>query len=81
VFATIPLAILANRLRVTGTSVAAHFYRTATAEGFLHTFSGWLVFVFTFTILLVLHQLLRWKFPEMISGPIVDRAREPQLTA
>jgi exosortase len=81
VFATVPLAILANGLRVAGTGVAAHFYGAAAAEGFLHTFSGWLVFVFTFIVLLVLHRLLRWKFPEMISAPIVDRAREPQLTA
>ena len=82
VIATVPLAVLANGLRVAGTGIAAHFYGVAAAEGFLHTFSGWLVFVFTFIVLLVLHRLLRWKFPELIaSRAIVDETREPQLTA
>lgn len=48
---TIPVAILANAFRVAGTGVAAHFLGTAAAEGFFHTFSGWLVFVVAFSML------------------------------
>ena len=42
---TVPVAILANGLRVAGTGAAAHYIGPEMAEGFFHTFSGWLVFV------------------------------------
>lgn len=61
--ATIPIAVAANGLRVAGTGVAAHYYGTAAAEGFLHTFSGWVVFVVALALLLVLQQLLAWWWP------------------
>lgn len=49
--ATIPIAILSNGLRVAGTGIAAHYYGPQAAEGFFHTFSGWLVFVAAFLML------------------------------
>ena len=42
--ATVPIAIVTNGLRVAGTGIAAHYYGAKAAEGFLHAFSGWLVF-------------------------------------
>jgi exosortase len=42
---TVPVAIAANGLRVAGTGIAAHYYGAQAAQGFLHTFSGWMVFV------------------------------------
>lgn len=48
----IPIAVIANAFRVAGTGVLAHVYGTAAAQGFYHTFSGWLVFVVAFAILL-----------------------------
>lgn len=42
--ATVPVAIIANGLRVAATGVAAHYYGLQAAEGFFHSFSGWLVF-------------------------------------
>jgi exosortase len=42
---TIPIAIVTNGFRVAGTGIAARYYGAAAAEGFLHSFSGWLVFV------------------------------------
>ena len=42
---TIPVAIVANGLRVAGTGIAAHYYGAQAAQGFLHSFSGWMVFV------------------------------------
>ena len=50
---TIPIAIVANGLRVAGTGIAAHYYGREVADGFFHTFSGWLVFVFAFAMLFV----------------------------
>jgi len=60
--ASIPVAIAANAFRVAGTGIAAHFVGPEAAEGFLHTFSGWLVFIMAFLMLFVLHRLLIfWK--------------------
>ena len=56
---TIPVAIVANGLRVAGTGVAAHYYGAEAAEGFFHTFSGWLVFVVALGFLFVIHRLVR----------------------
>jgi len=42
---TVPVAIAANGLRVAGTGVAAQYYGAQAAQGFLHSFSGWMVFV------------------------------------
>jgi exosortase len=50
--ATVPIAIFTNGLRVAGTGIAAHYYGNAAAEGFLHTFSGWLIFAAAFVLLL-----------------------------
>ncbi|MBI2877030.1 MAG: VPLPA-CTERM-specific exosortase XrtD [Candidatus Tectomicrobia bacterium] len=55
---TIPIAILANAFRVTGTGFLAHFLSQKAAEGFYHTFSGWLVFVVAFLALLAVGFLL-----------------------
>lgn len=48
VLSTIPVAIVANGFRIAGTGVAAHYYGPSVAEGFFHTFSGWVVFVVAF---------------------------------
>jgi len=47
----IPLAILANIIRVSGTGILAHFYGAQVAQGFLHEFSGLAVFAFGFLVL------------------------------
>jgi exosortase len=68
---TIPVAILANGLRVAGTGIAAHHYGVAAAEGFFHSFSGWLVFIAAFLMLFLSHRLLVWRFPQ--SGSTLER--------
>jgi exosortase len=58
---TIPVAIAANAARVAGTGLAAAWIGPQAAEGFLHTFSGWLVFVAAFGVLMLCARLLaRW---------------------
>ena len=49
---SIPIAIVANALRVTGTGVMASQWGPEAAQGFYHTFEGWLVFVVAFVLLL-----------------------------
>jgi exosortase D (VPLPA-CTERM-specific) len=55
----IPAAILANALRVAGMG----FY-PALQEGFLHSFSGWLIFFFCFGILALINQTLNLLEPQ-----------------
>jgi exosortase len=66
----IPIAIVANAARVAGTGLAAEWVSPAAAEGFFHTFSGWLVFLVAFGGLLLMQQLLsrvsaRWTRPAL----------------
>ena len=55
---TVPIAIVANGLRVAGTGIAAHYFGPAAAEGFFHSFSGWVVFVVAFALLIIVAKLL-----------------------
>jgi len=61
VASAVPIALLANIIRVTGTGILAHFYGDQMAQGFLHEFSGLAVFVFGFFILLGVFFLLNRK--------------------
>jgi len=45
VLAAVPIAILTNALRVSGTGVLAHYYGTRVADGFFHSFSGWVIYI------------------------------------
>jgi exosortase A len=55
---TIPVAIISNGARVAGTGIAAHRWGPSVAEGFLHEFSGWVVFMTAFALMLGLQQLI-----------------------
>ncbi|MDR1728809.1 MAG: exosortase/archaeosortase family protein [Acidobacteriota bacterium] len=55
---TVPIAIVANGIRVAGTGIAAHYYGAAAAEGFAHTFSGWLIFVAAFIMMFILYRVI-----------------------
>jgi exosortase/archaeosortase family protein len=45
VASAVPIAILTNALRVSGTGVLAHYYGTKVADGFFHSFSGWMIYL------------------------------------
>jgi exosortase len=51
VLAALPIAILTNALRVSGTGVLAHYYGPEVADGFFHSFSGWVIYVVAFLML------------------------------
>lgn len=61
VAAAIPIALLGNIVRVTGTGVLAHFYGDRVARGFLHEFSGLAIFVFGFAMLFAVFSLTNRK--------------------
>jgi exosortase len=53
--ATIPIAILANACRVTMTGVLSEI-KPELAEGFLHTASGWVIFMVALGMLVLFHR-------------------------
>jgi exosortase len=58
VISAIPLAIVTNIIRVTGTGILAHFFGQQVARGFLHEFSGLAVFIVGFVLLFSEYSLL-----------------------
>ena len=56
--AAVPIAVAANALRVAGTGLASYWISPDAAEGFFHTFSGWLMFIVALGGLLLFHRLL-----------------------
>lgn len=58
VSSAIPIAILTNAARVSGTGILAHFYGLQVAEGFFHSFSGWVVYIVAFLLLFAVGWML-----------------------
>ncbi|MGB7925858.1 MAG: exosortase [Pyrinomonadaceae bacterium] len=54
----VPIAILTNAMRVSGTGVLAHYYGTEVADGFFHSFSGWVVYIVAFLLLFAVGWML-----------------------
>lgn len=58
VASAVPIAILTNALRVSGTGVLARYYGTEIADGFFHSFSGWVVYIVSLVLLFAVGWLL-----------------------
>jgi len=58
ILSAIPIAVFTNAFRIGGTGMLAHFWSVKAAEGFFHSFAGWLVFIVAFAILVVENWLL-----------------------
>jgi exosortase/archaeosortase family protein len=56
--ASIPIAVVANGLRIVGTGLLVQYWDPEKAEGFFHAFSGWLIFVASLFMLFALHRLI-----------------------
>ena len=57
--AAIPIAVIANGLRIIGTGLLVQYWDPEKAEGFFHAFSGWLIFVVSLLLLFLLHKGLQ----------------------
>ncbi|HEX6505106.1 MAG TPA: exosortase A [Terriglobales bacterium] len=64
--ASIPIAVLANSLRIVGTGLMVQYWNPEKAEGFFHLFSGWLIFVVSLLLVFGLHKLLRTFWRERV---------------
>ena len=58
--AAVPIAVAANGLRVMGTGLIGQYWSPDRAEGFFHSFEGWVVFLLSLGMLFLLHSALRW---------------------
>lgn len=60
--AAVPIAVLANGLRIMGTGLTGLYWDPDKAQGFFHEFSGWVIFVLSLITLFILHAALRAVF-------------------
>jgi len=67
-FAALPIAILANSIRVVGTGLLVQYWDKDKAEGYYHSYWGVLIFVISLLLLYALHALLRWLWPALFPG-------------
>jgi exosortase len=56
----VPIAVAANGLRVMGTGLLAQYSSPDKAEGFFHSFAGWVIFLLSLGMLFGLHGGIRW---------------------
>jgi len=59
VISAVPIAVVANSLRVMASGVLGQYWGRDKAEGFYHLFSGLVIFCFSFLLLWILHTVLR----------------------
>jgi len=58
IIAMVPLAIISNGTRVMITAIMANYIGPKAAEGFMHEFSGWVIFVVATVLFLLLHSAI-----------------------
>jgi exosortase len=58
IVAMVPLAIISNGTRVMITALMANYLGPKAAEGFMHEFSGWVIFVVATVLFLLLHSAI-----------------------
>jgi exosortase len=59
VLAMVPVAIVSNGIRVVITALMVNYFGIRAAEGFLHSFSGWAIFLVSVMLMLALHSLIK----------------------
>lgn len=81
ILSAVPIAILTNASRVSGTGILSHYYGTGVADGFFHTFSGWAIYIVAFLLLFAVGWVLdRFKpsQPSEKSGGLVEDKSSPE---
>lgn len=56
----IPIAVMANAVRIMGTGLLGQYWSPEKAEGFFHSFSGWVIFVISLALLFLAHSVVQW---------------------
>lgn len=66
--AAVPIAVAANALRVVGTGLCVQYWDPTKALGFFHEFSGWVIFIVAFLLLVLVHRALQLPYRLRNSG-------------
>ena len=77
----VPIAILTNASRVSGTGILSHYYGTGVADGFFHTFSGWAIYIVAFLLLFLVGWIVDRFRPRTVDKPNEKSSREPATVA
>jgi exosortase D (VPLPA-CTERM-specific) len=73
IFAAMPVTVLINSVRIAAIAVLVDNYGPQMAEGFLHQFEGWVVFLFGLALLLIFVLVLeRFRFPGLELDVVVS---------
>jgi exosortase D (VPLPA-CTERM-specific) len=80
VLSTIPLAILANSIRIALTGILYKYVGPKIAEGFFHDFSGWFIFMFALSLLLPGMWLLKKILPDEADLPSERKKSAAQMS-
>jgi exosortase/archaeosortase family protein len=75
----IPIAILTNAFRVSGTGVLSRYYGTKIADGFFHSFSGWVIYIAAFLLLFGVGWILDWFKPTVDEPPDEPRQKTQEF--
>jgi exosortase len=81
VFSAVPIAILTNASRVSGTGILSHYYGTGVADGFFHSFSGWAIYVVAFLLLFLVGWIVDRFRPRPVGKPDDKSSREHATVA
>ena len=57
--ASVPIAIVANSVRIIGTGLLVQYWDPEKAEGYFHASWGWIIFVISLALLYAVHSLIR----------------------
>jgi exosortase len=66
--ASVPIAVVANSIRIIGTGLLVQYWDAEKAEGYFHASWGWIIFVVSLAMLYAVHKLVSVVFPEK-EGP------------
>jgi exosortase D (VPLPA-CTERM-specific) len=68
VLVTIPLGVFINALRIGVTGVLTEIFGPKISQGFFHSFSGWILFLFAFGLLFLLGRILAVLAPNVVQS-------------
>ena len=81
VCSAIPIAILTNASRVSGTGILSRYYGTQIADGFFHTFSGWAIYIVAFLLLFLVGWVLDRLFkPKSLAAAKPSDVRDEKIS-
>ncbi len=73
-FASVPIAVVANSVRIIGTGMLVQYWDAEKAEGDLHGLWGVIIFVISLLMLYALHTLIRFLVP---AEPAAEKDLQP----